>query len=81
MSLTGYQKHAIDRQVLQMDEKIIFGNEQKIIFGNEQIFFFLYYYYYSPSAVRLSLSTVHILSFYTVLNEDPNHLYGGLSSL
>ena len=40
MSLTGYQKHAIDRQVLQMDEKIIFGNEQKIIFGNEQIFFF-----------------------------------------
>ena len=40
MSLTGYQKHAIDRQVLQMDEKIIFGNEQKIIFGNEQNFFF-----------------------------------------
>ena len=40
MSLTGYQKHAIDRQVLQMDENIIFGNEQKIIFGNEQNFFF-----------------------------------------
>ena len=51
MSLTGYQKHAIDRQVLQMDEKIIFGNEQN--------FFFLYYYYYSPSAVRRPPFTVH----------------------
>ena len=66
-----------------MDEKIIFGNEQKIIFGNEQIcfFFIIIIILRPPSAVRLSLSTVHILSFYTVLNEDPNHLYGGLSSL
>ena len=54
---------------------------KKLFLEMNKIFFFLYYYYYSPSAVRLSLSTVHILSFYTVLNEDPNHLYGGLSSL
>ena len=48
---------------------------------NKKIFSFLYYYF-SPSAVRLPLSTVHILPFYTVLNEDPDHyLYGSLSSL
>ena len=57
MSLTGYQKHAIDRQVLQMDEKIIFGNEQKIIFGNEQknIFFSLLLFF----SISRPPSTVH----------------------
>ena len=76
MSLTYYQKHATDRQVLQMDKKIIFGNEQKIIFGNEQKkFFFVIIIFLRPP------SAFHILSFYTVLNKDPDHLYGSLSSL
>ena len=63
MSQTYYQKHATDRQVLQMDKNIIFGNEQKYFFSLFIIFL------RPPSA--LPLSTVHILSFYTVLNEDP----------
>ena len=63
MSLTGYQKHAIDRQVLQMDEKIIFGNEQKIIFGNEQNVFSLLLLLFSvrrpPSAFHSPPSTYY----------------------
>ena len=61
MSLTGYQKHAIDRQVLQMDEKIIFGNEQKIIFGNEQIFFSLLLLLFSVRRPPFTVHRPHII--------------------